>query len=134
MPGKPGFRVRAAWPRPGEELLRAFDGASASQIADGMSRLGAMDPGIRPVWHSPRVIGAAVTVWCHAGDNLMIHKGMSMTKPGDILVINMQGKENSGFGELLASSAVKFGVRAVIVDGTVRDGAELEALRMPTYS
>jgi regulator of RNase E activity RraA len=35
---------------------------------------------------------------------------------------------------LLASSAVKFGVRAVIVDGTVRDGAELEALRMPAYS
>jgi regulator of RNase E activity RraA len=34
----------------------------------------------------------------------------------------------------LASSAVKFGVRAVIVDGTVRDGAELEAMRMPTYS
>jgi regulator of RNase E activity RraA len=93
-----------------------------------------MDPGIRAVWHSPRVIGSAVTVWCHAGDNLMIHKGMSLTQPGDILVINMQGKENSGFGELLASSAVKFGVRAVIVDGTVRDAAELEAMRMPTYS
>lgn len=134
MAGRPGFRVRTGWPRPGEEVLRAFDGASASQVADGMSRLGAMDPGIRAVWKSPRVIGTAVTVWCHAGDNLMIHKGMSLTQPGDILVMNMQGKENSGFGELLASSAVKFGVRAIVVDGTVRDAAELEAMGMPTYS
>jgi len=100
-----------------------------------MSRLGAMDSGIRPVWHSPRVIGAALTVWCHSGDNLMLHKALSVAREGDVIVMNTQGNvNNSGFGELIATSAVKIGIRAVIVDGTVRDSDALERLKLPTYS
>src|SRR2546429_8532635 len=113
MPGKPGFRVRAEWPRPDAALLAAFGEASPAQIADCMSRLGAMDAGVRPIWPNPRVIGAALTAWCHAGDNLMVHKALSLAVPGDILIINTQGAGNSGFGELLATSALKLGVRAV---------------------
>lgn len=135
MNGKPGFRVRASWPRPSASLLASFGDASPAQIADCMSRLGAMDAGIRPVWPSPRIIGAALTVWCHSGDNLMLHKALSLAQPGDIVVMNTQGNTaNSGFGELLATSAVKIGVRGIILDGTVRDAAALEALRLPVYS
>ncbi len=100
-----------------------------------MSRLGAMDAGIRPVWPSPRIIGAALTVWCHSGDNLMLHKALSLAQPGDIVVMNTQGNvDNSGFGELLATSAVKFGVRGVIVDGMVRDADALQTLGLPVYA
>lgn len=87
------------------------------------------------MWPSPRVIGAAVTAWCHSGDNLMIHKAVSLARPNDVLVINTQGNVNNAvFGELLASSAVKMGIRAVIVDGAVRDTEEIEALGLPVYS
>ena len=135
MSGKPGFRVRERWTRPDAVLLAAFGEASPAQIADCMSRLGAMDSGIRPVWPSPRIIGPAVTVWCHSGDNLMLHKALSLARPGDIVVMNTQGNTgNSGFGELLATSAVKLGVRGVILDGTVRDADALEALRLPVYA
>src|SRR4051812_46402429 len=130
MPGKPGFRIRA-WSRPDAKLLDAFGAASSAQVADCMSRLGAMDSGMRPIWPSPRVIGSALTVWCHSGDNLMLHKALSLAAPGEIIVMNTQGNVNSsGFGELIASSAVKAGVRAVIVDGSVRDADALEALRL----
>jgi regulator of RNase E activity RraA len=135
MPGKPGFRVRSTWPRPDAKLLDAFGVASSAQVADCMSRLGAMDSGIRPIWPSPRIIGAALTVWCHSGDNLMLHKAISLARAGDIIVMNTQGNlNNSGFGELIATSAVKAGVRGVIVDGTVRDADALESLRMPAYA
>jgi 4-hydroxy-4-methyl-2-oxoglutarate aldolase len=135
MPGRPGFRVNGRWRRPDERLLASFGTASSSQVADCMSRLGAMDAAIRPVWPSPRVIGAALTVWCHAGDNLMLHKALSLAAPGDIVVMNTQGNiGNAGFGELLATSAVKIGVRAVIVDGTVRDADALQAMRLSVYS
>src|SRR6185369_12028680 len=117
MPAKPGFRVRAAWPRPDAAMFESFGAASSAQVADCMSRLGAMESGIRPVWRSPRIIGAALTVWCHSGDNLMVHKGISLAVPGDILIVNTQGNVvNAGFGELLATSAVKNGIRGVIVD------------------
>ena len=135
MNGKPGFRVRERWTRPDAALLAAFGEASPAQIADCMSRLGAMDSGIRPVWPSPRIIGPAMTVWCHSGDNLMLHKALSLAQSGDIVVMNTQGNTgNSGFGELLATSAVKLGVRGVILDGTVRDADALEALRLPVYA
>jgi 4-hydroxy-4-methyl-2-oxoglutarate aldolase len=49
--------------------------------------------------------------------------------------MNTQGNSNnSGFGELLATSAVRFGIRGVILDGTVRDAGALEALGLPVYA
>ena len=135
MSGRVGFRIRAQWRRPDAALLVSFGNASSAQVADSMSRLGAMDTGIKPIWPSPRIIGAALTVWCHAGDNLMLHKAISMAAPGDIVLMNTQGNiTNSGFGELVATSAVKIGVRGVIVDGTVRDAEALQALALPVYA
>ena len=135
MAGKVGFRVRPHWARPDAALLANFGTASSAQVADCMSRLGGMDAGLRPIWPSPRIIGAALTVWCHSGDNLMLHKALSLAQPGDIVVMNTQGNiGNSGFGELIATSAVKAGVRGVIVDGTVRDSEALTALRLPVYA
>ncbi len=135
MAGKVGFRVRPKWARPDSALLADFTTASSAQVVDCMSRLGGMDLGIRPIWPSPRIIGAALTVWCHSGDNLMLHKALSLAQPGDIVVMNTQGNVgNSGFGELIASSAVKVGVRGVIVDGTVRDAEALQALHLPVYA
>ncbi|HML17926.1 MAG TPA: hypothetical protein VK419_12925 [Bryobacteraceae bacterium] len=135
MAGKVGFRVRSEWSRPDAALLDRFGQASSAQVADAMSRMGAMDAGIRPIWACGRVIGAALTVWCHSADNLMLHKALSLARAGDILVMNTQGNlANSGFGELIATSAVKIGVRAAIVDGTVRDADALEALKLPVYA
>src|SRR5260370_9628134 len=135
MPGKVGFRVRTGWRRPDAMLLDRFGAASSAQVADCMSRLGAMDAGIRPVWRSPRIIGSALTVWCHSGDNLMLHKALDLAVPGDIVVMNTQGNNvSAAFGELLASSAVKIGIRGIIVDGVVRDADALERLALPVYS
>src|SRR5271169_1068158 len=101
MAGRVGFRVRDGWRRSDESVFAAFGTASSANVADSMSRLGAMDVGIKPVWPSPRVIGHAITVWCHAGDNLMLHKALSLAVPGDVVVMNTQGNiTNSGFGEL----------------------------------
>jgi 4-hydroxy-4-methyl-2-oxoglutarate aldolase len=135
MPGKVGFRVAPPWSRPDAALLEAFGNAAPAQIADSMMRLGAMDAGIRPVWRSPRIIGPALTVWLHSGDNLMLHKALTVAVPGDILVINTQGNvANSPFGELIASSALKIGIKGLIMDGTVRDRDSLEAMKLPVYS
>src|SRR6202050_4866315 len=134
MAGRPGFSVREGWKRPGADSMDAFGYAARSQGADAMARLGAMDWGIRSVWPEPRVIGAAVTVWCHAGDNVMYHKALSLAQTGDVMVINTQASGNAGFGELLATSAMKIGVRAVIVDGMVRDAEALEAMRLPVWA
>lgn len=130
-----GFRIHADWRRPTAELLASFGRASSSQVADVMLRFGGMDRGIRPVWKSKRVIGAALTVWCRSADNLMMHKALSLAQEGDILVVNTQGNmTNAGFGELMANTTVRVGIRAVIVDGVVRDAEALEAAGLPVYA
>jgi regulator of RNase E activity RraA len=134
MAGKVGFRVREGWPRPSAELLASFGEAASSQVADAMSRLGGMEYGIRAQWPMPRTIGAALTVWCHSGDNIMYHKAVSLAQPGDILVINTQGSGNAGWGELLATSAMKVGIRGVVMDGMVRDIEALESMRLPVWA
>lgn len=135
MAGTAGFRVRSNWKRPGAALLASFGNASSAQVADCMSRLGGMDTGIKPIWPAARIIGAAITVWCHSGDNLMLHKAMDLAQPGDIVVMNTQGNMgNSGFGELIATSAVKVGVIGGIVDGTVRDASALQTMQLPVYA
>jgi regulator of RNase E activity RraA len=132
---KVGFRVCSPWPRPEAEVLAAFGHAASTQVADSMSRIGAMDMGIKPIWPSPRIIGPALTVCCHSGDNLMLHQAIALALPGDILVVNTQGNiTNSPFGGLMASSAMKMGVKGVIVDGTVRDVESIQALALPVYA
>jgi len=133
--GKIGFRIRTRWQRPDAALLNAFGSASSAQVADSMSRLGAMDSGIKPVWPSPRILGPALTVWCHSGDNLMLHKALALASPGDIVVMNTQGNTNNAvFGELMATSAVKLGLQGLIIDGVVRDADALERLQLPVYA
>lgn len=135
MTGKVGFRIQHDWPRPSAALLAAFGSASSPQVADSMHRFGALDPGIKPVWRSPRVIGPALTVWARSADNLMMHKALALAQRGDVVVINTQGNlANAGFGELMATSARAAGIAAVIVDGAVRDGPALEILGLPVYS
>ena len=135
MAGKPGFRILSGWHRPAPALLKAFGDAGSAQVADCMSRLGAMDSGIRPVWPSPRVLGGALTVWCHSADNLMLHKAFTLAQPGDVVVVNTQGNiSNAVFGELMATSVGKIGIAALIVDGVVRDADALQALRLPVYA
>ncbi len=65
----------------------------------------------------------------------MLHKALSLAVPGDIVVMNTQGNlVNAGFGELLATSAMRIGVLGVIVDGVVRDAEALAAMRLPVYA
>lgn len=130
-----GFRIRNRWQRPTRDVLTAFAAASSAQVADAMHRFGAMDTGIRPVWASPRVTGAAITVWARSADNLMMHKALSLAEAGDVLVVNTQGNvTNAGFGELMAAAAVRVGLAAVVVDGVVRDASALERLALPVYA
>ena len=135
MPAKVGFRIAPDWERPSPELLAAFASAAAAQVADIMHRFGAMDTGIRPVWPSPKIVGAAVTVQARSADNLMIHKSLAVARPGEIVLIATQGNvTNAGFGELTGTTAAEAGLAGIVVDGMVRDGDAFEGLGLPVYA
>ena len=101
---------------------------------DADERVEAMDAGIRPLGPSMRVYGPAFTVSSAPGQNLAIHRAVAEAKPGDVLVISMGGDCRYGpFGEILALACRKRGIAGVVVDGSVRDGNDIEALGFPVF-
>ncbi|MGN6681223.1 MAG: 4-carboxy-4-hydroxy-2-oxoadipate aldolase/oxaloacetate decarboxylase [Streptosporangiaceae bacterium] len=104
-------------------------------VHEAAGRTGYLGPAIRPVYLGARTGGAAVTVVCWPGDNLMIHAAVEQCQAGDILVVTTTSTSADGsFGELLATSLQRRGVRGLVTTGGVRDVAELNAMGFPVFS
>ncbi|GLW33149.1 4-carboxy-4-hydroxy-2-oxoadipate aldolase/oxaloacetate decarboxylase [Actinoplanes regularis] len=117
------------------EILKelAEEGASTVHEADG--RRGAFTPELRPIQSGARIAGAAVTVSCHPGDNLMIHAAVETVRPGDVVVITTTSPSTDGMlGDLLATSLRAHGAIGVILDAGVRDAAELREMGFPVWA
>ncbi|HEY2335825.1 MAG TPA: 4-carboxy-4-hydroxy-2-oxoadipate aldolase/oxaloacetate decarboxylase [Burkholderiales bacterium] len=104
-------------------------------VHEAQGRSGLMQPYMRPLWRGARVAGSAVTALCHPGDNWMIHVACEVVKKGDVLVVACSSENTDGaFGELLATSLVALGVRAIILDMGCRDAAEISEMKFPVWS
>ena len=120
--------------RPEPELLAAFADIPTATLSDAMGRHGALSSAIRPMYENIRMVGAALTVLCFPGDNLMTHKALQMVQPGDVLVID-DGDSNSGcFGHRSALTARARGGTGVVVSGSIRDVAALRQERFPVFA
>jgi len=134
MPEKLGFRIFTDVPRPPADLVDAFRGKAAANLADAMGRFHFMDPGIVSRTGLP-LCGVAVTVNARPGDNLMIHKALEMAQPGDVIVVSTNGNTTSAvFGEIMGHTAAGVGLGGIVVDGAIRDVDGLEALNLPAFS
>jgi len=134
MPPELGFRIIHDVPRPPSDLVEAFRGKAAPNVADAMGRFGFMDPGIVSRTHLP-LCGVAVTVNARPGDNLMVHKALEVAGPGDVVVVSTNGNTTSAvFGELMGHTAVGARLGGIIVDGAIRDVEGLRVLGFPAFS
>lgn len=104
-------------------------------VHEASGRRGFAGPDIRPIQQEVRLAGTAVTVSCHPGDNLMVHAAVEVCQAGDVLVVTHRAPSTHGmFGELLATSLMSRGVRALVVDAGVRDTAELRSMGFSVWS
>ncbi|HEY6414843.1 MAG TPA: 4-carboxy-4-hydroxy-2-oxoadipate aldolase/oxaloacetate decarboxylase [Acidimicrobiales bacterium] len=114
------------------------DGLAAlgtATVHEAIGRRGFAGPEFRPIQQGTRLAGTAVTVSSHPGDNLMIHAAVEVCQEGDVLVVTSTAPSTHGvFGELLASSLMTRGVRALVTDAGVRDTAELRAMGFAVWS
>jgi 4-hydroxy-4-methyl-2-oxoglutarate aldolase len=114
-----------------EELARL----GSATVYEAAGRRGLVAADLRRIVPGSRAAGAARTVRCGAGDNLMVHAAMAAVRPGDVLVVTMPEPEPVALvGDLLATQAKVQGAVAVLVDGAVRDVEELEELGLPIWA
>ena len=129
-----GFRIITGLPRASAELVEAFRGKAAANVADAMGRFRFMDPGIVSRTGLP-LCGVAVTVNTRPGDNLMVHKALQVASPGDVVVDSTSGGFTTAvFGELMGTTAVAAKLGGIVVDGAIRDVPGLAALGFPAFS
>lgn len=83
---------------------------------------------------SGTMVGTAVTVAIPATDSTLLHHVLSMTRPGDILVIDRLGDDRHAcLGGGVAYAARKAGVMAVILDGPCTDAEEIIEVGLPVF-
>jgi 4-hydroxy-4-methyl-2-oxoglutarate aldolase len=116
-------------------VIQTLGQQGVATIHEAQGRTGLLRPYLRPIYATARVAGAAVTVSCQPGDNLMIHAALEVCQPGDVLVVTTTSDSNDGmFGELLAISCRAHGIAGLVIDAGVRDVADLTALDFPVWA
>lgn len=117
------------------QLVEAFKGLPVANISDCMSRMTAGGPRLRPMHKSGYLAGPALTVKTRPGDNLMIHKALTMAQPGDVIVVDAGGDlTNALFGEIMVATSIKNGVAGIVLNGAVRDSEEIGEGHFPLYA
>lgn len=96
-------------------------------VSDELNRFQTMGHEIRPVGRlAHALVGQAMTVRTMEADNLALHHAVAIAPAGAVLVIDAGGgASNAVWGGILHRAAELRGITAVIVDGYVRDSAEI---------
>ncbi len=115
--------------------LKAWQEIPAAVASDCLGRSHAMSGAISPLSSDMRIVAQACTVSCMVADNSALHAAISRNVPGDVVVCDAKSYEDSAlFGGILTNSAIAHGVSGLVIDGAVRDTAEILEAKFPCFA
>jgi regulator of RNase E activity RraA len=113
----------------------AFQALSPTTLADTLTHDNVMDMGIHPLWTGmPRGAGPAYPVRCAPADNLMLHAAIYRAPAGSVIVVEAGDMDYAVSGGNVCAVAQKRGIAAFVVDGVIRDLAEVRENRFPVFA
>jgi regulator of RNase E activity RraA len=116
------------------ELLERLRGLQVALISDQLHRnLGFAR--LRPYHHPAPLAGTAVTVRARAGDNLAVLRAFELCRPSDVMVVDADGDcANALVGGILTFYAASIGMAGMVLNGAIRDIAEIGERSFPVYA
>lgn len=130
-----GSRIITDITRADARWADAFRALPVANISDVMARMLAGGAPLRPMHKSGVMAGPAFTVKTRPGDNLLVHKALSMAQPGDVIVVDAGGDlTNAIIGELMTTTAKVRGLAGFVIHGAIRDIGSISADTFPVYA
>lgn len=118
------------------KILQALRNLPVAALSDNMHRnIGTS--GLHPYHRAGKqsMAGTAVTARSRGGDNLTYLRALEFCRPGDVLVVDAQGDLNNAVvGGILSYYAARIGLAGIVIDGAIRDVAEIGERDFPVYA
>jgi len=90
--------------------------------------------GLEPASPSAHVVGRAFTVQGAPGDNLALHHAVAEAEPGEVIVLAVGGEQATAHcGGIVVEGARRRGIAGIVLDGAIRDRAEIAASGFPVF-
>ncbi len=93
-----------------------------------------MDYGIRPLWEGAALSGPAFTVRLPRGQHLALHAAIYTAAAGSVLVVQAGDTEYAVAGGNVCAVAQQNGIAGMVIDGVIRDLAEIRAMGFPVFA
>lgn len=130
-----GFRVLNAQRKVAADWVARYRDIPVANVSDSMHRMTAGGSRLRPMHRQGLLAGPALTVKARPGDNLMLHYALDIAEPGDVVVVDAGGDlSNALIGEMMVAYAVKRGVAGIVINGAIRDAANIGAGDFPLFA
>ncbi len=121
--------------RLGAKVLAEWGDIRSPIASDSMNKAGTLASAIRPIKAGYQMLGQALTVRAMAGDITPLLYALSLAGPGDVLVVDGAGHtENAILGGNMANEALRQGMAGLVIDGAIRDVAEIRDLDIPCFT
>jgi regulator of RNase E activity RraA len=118
-----------------DETLAAWREIPTAVISDDLNRTATMQAAIKPVGPGMGFAGQALTAQTMVGDNGTLHYALTKAWPGAVLIVDARGHEETAvWGGILVAAALARKISAVVIDGAVRDVAELRESGVAVYA
>ena len=117
------------------ETLAAWREIPPAIVSDCMNRTHSMAAAIKPLKPGTVLAGQARTVTSMVGDNGISHAALALVNRGEVLVIDAGGYEDVAvWGAIMTHAAIARDIAGVVIDGAVRDAAEIRELGFSCYA
>ena len=127
-------RARSSYRLLSDAELAAWRTIPTAVATDCMNRTGAMQAEIKSISPGVTICGQARPVIAMVGDGGIVHEALLHARPGEIIAVDAGGcKDVAIWGGIGTAAAVRCGVGGLVIDGAVRDVADMRAAGLPCF-
>ena len=128
------------------QLVDEYEKLYTCAVSDAMDELGIpagfIDPGVRPIWPGARMVGFAAIMKMVVSDAPLerdivarMAKFITTVPKFPVVCVDMSGQMiAAGLGQSTSRMLQSFGFQGGLVDGPVRDIAQVTALKFPMFA